>query len=109
MGEGYEKLFAKIYRRAVIDDQQTVRSAVQRGLIQQGVDKRRAIDFVTENKDYIKERVQKCVYKESQEWGEGTTRQIQRESIDELVASMIDIYLEENYDKQKKIDHLKQK
>lgn len=89
MGEGYEKLFAEIYRRAVIDDQKTVCSAVQRELIRQGVDKRRAIDFVTENKDYIKKRIQKYVYKESQEWGEGTTKSIQIKEMNALIQELV--------------------
>lgn len=89
MEEGYEKLFAEIYKRAVIDDVLTVGSAVQRELIRQGMDRRKAIDYVSENKDYIKERVQKYVFEESQEWGEETTRAIQTREMNALIQELV--------------------
>lgn len=89
MGEGYEKLFAEIYKRAVTDDILTVCSATQRELIRQGVNKRKAIDYVNERKDYIKKRVQSYVYKESQEWGEGTTKAIQVREMNALIQELV--------------------
>lgn len=89
MREGYERLFAEIYRRAVTDDILTVCSAVQRALIDQGMDRRKAIEYVNGRKDYIKERVQKYVYEESQEWGSGTTRAIQAREMSAIIEELV--------------------
>lgn len=89
MREGYERLFAAIYKRAVVDDILTVCSATQRALISQGMDRRKAIGYVNGRKDYIKERVQKYVYEESQEWGEGTTKAIQVREMNALIEELV--------------------
>jgi len=89
MQEGYERLMAAIYKHAVIDDILTVCSATQRALIDKGTDRRDAIDYVAERKDYIKKRVQKYVFKESQEWGEGTTKAIQIREMNALIQELV--------------------
>ncbi len=91
MEEGYGRLFAAIYKRAVQDDMEAVCARIQRELVKK-VHRRHAIDYISDNKDYIKEQIQKNVYEESKEWGEGTTREMQQRRINSLVEEMVNAY-----------------
>ena len=103
MIDNYIDLLGAVYSTAAKDDWREVsRTTVRKLCVCYGVPRYQAREFVKRKARYIKDRVKENVAKEAREWGAGTTRQIQRESIDELVASMVDIYLEENYDKQRK-------
>ena len=90
--DNYAELYAAIYKNAVRDDLFAVCGKIQKQLILKGVDKRKAIDYVSANKEYIKEQVRMNVYKESQEYGTGKTRRMQTESMKALAEQMINSY-----------------
>ena len=94
MEDGYEKLFAAIYKLAVHDDYVSVCGRIQNALIRKGIPKSYAIDYINENRAHIKDRIQRNVYMEYQQWG-GETRAIQVNSINALIEEVVNSYKRE--------------
>lgn len=88
VNENYKVLFGAIYRQAVSDDYKKVCKTVSEKLIMRGINKHRVRQYINNRSDEIRVCIQKNVYEEAQDYGQGT-RKIQVNSISSLVDRIV--------------------
>lgn len=87
--DNYAQLFAAIYGLAVKEDYREVcRSAIEK-LISSGADKYKVREYIKIHSNVIKDKVCKNVYRESQDYGDGTkTKRMRSNNIKNLVEQI---------------------
>lgn len=87
--DGYARLFVAIYKNAVIDDCNTVKNNIVKGLMDMSIKRCDAIKYINNNADVmedIKKEIQLNVYQESHEYGSGKTKAMQSKSINSFTG-----------------------
>ncbi len=86
--------FCAIYKQAVGDDYKKVCRTVYETLTKRGINKLHVRDYISKRSDEIRACIQKNIYEESQNYGNGT-RKIQANSISDLVSKIISEFYNE--------------
>lgn len=94
--EGYERLYAAIYKLAAKDDRAEVKRRLRNRLAVRGVSKTKVEAYIKANDDLIRQSITKGLHKEAQIWNCGETRRLQLQNIDSLVDKLVRDFRRQN-------------